>query len=178
MAGVPDLTAPLAQHVGNSVSGYLIALPVDQPDPSVQLARIRAQTSAYRLARAPLVNGVLARVGLKLLPRVLLPRIVRLFAGLVSACGVSSLRGPWHDQLGPWWNEHGASAGRVESFYFFGSFAPPRMPIMIGCCSIADRMRVTLALKTLRVGGSAEQVLGHIPHALRELKHSAAANNS
>jgi len=165
MGGLPNLTLPLERHVGNAVSGYLLALPVDEPDPLRQLERIRRQTSAAKRAHVAIVAGFLARAALQLLPRLAFPWCVRLCADFVSACGVSSLRGPKDDQLGAW-----GSHTSVESVYFYGAFSPPRMPLMVGCCSIADRVRLTLALKTARVGESADSLLQHIPEALRELR--------
>ena len=60
MAGLPNLAMPLEQHVGNAVSGYLLALPVNEPDPLKQLERIRRQTSAAKRARVAIFAGLLA----------------------------------------------------------------------------------------------------------------------
>jgi len=129
---------------------------------------VAGQTAASKAARAPLINGLIARLGLALLPEIAFPWCVRLFADFVTACGVSSLRGPMRDEIGAL-----GSSVRVTSFSFYGTFSPPRMPVMIGCCSIADRMRVTLTLKTTRFGGAdAQRLLEDLPRALSELEHA------
>jgi hypothetical protein len=160
MAGRARLDAPLETHEGNTVSGFLLALPVDAPTPSERLRRIVVQTRTAKASQIATLIGALARCGLRQLPRVLLPHVVPRVASGARFCGISSLRGPAHATF---------QRCEVESVYFYGTFHPPRMPLMIGCCSVSDRMRVTLALQ-LDTPLSAGEVLRGLPAALTELR--------
>ena len=101
-----------------------------------------SQTAVAKRAAIALTAGRLARLGLSVMPSLLLPHIVPLTARLSSCVGVSSMRGPHDAQL---------SGAPVEKFYYFGGMQPPRMPMMIALSSVGDRLTVTLALKCRRV---------------------------
>ena len=162
MAGSPDVTAPLERHTGNTVSGYMLSLPADDPSPLGRLRNVRRQSGAAKAARIATVAGWLARVALRLAPRQLLPQLVPLSAHVASCCGVSSFRGPPTSAI---------DGATLDAFYFYGLFTPPRMPLMVAFTSVGERLRVTLVMKGGLAGTKdVADVLHELPHALNELR--------
>ena len=197
MAANPDVCAPLSSHEGNRISGFFVALPIHEDDPSRRLENIRLQTVPLKRLHVAVFLGYLVRVASRFIPRILVPFLVSIQMKASGFLGISSFRGPHHASY---------EGSDVDQFSFYGRFnRPPGHPFMMGISSVAgtvrlptsremqlllivrtlfasltlwncifplDRLCVTLSLKSDQFGCSAQSILDSLPGALEDLAKS------
>jgi acetyl esterase/lipase len=161
MTAAPEIDAPLERHVGNGLGGLFVRLPVHIADPAARLADLRGQTAPLKRWMVAASVGFVARLLFRLAPAPLIPPCVNLHFRLLSFAGISSFRGPPDASL------CGCDASR---FYFFGTFHPPRLPVMAALSSVGDRLSVALALKSGALGADAPALIAALPEELAALR--------
>ena len=161
MTAAPEIDAPLQRHVGNGLGGLFVRLPVHIADPAARLADLRGQTAPLKRWMVAASVGFVARLLFRLAPAPLIPPCVNLHFRLLSFAGISSFRGPPDASL------CGCDASR---FYFFGTFHPPRLPVMAALSSVGDRLSVALALKSGALGADAPALIAALPEELAALR--------
>ena len=161
MAGFPNTHANLSVHEGNGISGFLVSLPVHISSPKKSLEYLQQQTKPLKKLHVAVGISKLARLAMNFMPRIFLPHVINAQMKMANFFGVSSFRGPHNAQL------FGKDLSR---FYFFGIFEPPVQPFMCAISSVANRLTVTLVLKTNDLGyANAQELMDNIPSALEKL---------
>ena len=129
MAANPDVYAPLSLHEGNRISGFFIALPIHEDDPSKRLKNICSQSVPLKRLHVAIILGCLVRTASRFIPSILVPFLVSMQMNLSGFLGISSFRGPHHASY------EGAD---VDQFSFYGRFSrAPGHPFMMGISSVA-----------------------------------------